>query len=103
MARTTTIETTAFAHCANPRCDGHTQTEVPAVKDTVEHTYIDSGGDMPGVEKSQVHYRFANDDDASCPVCDGPRDLTDQRRVRYENLSGKAQDGLLQYKPPELV
>jgi hypothetical protein len=102
MARTLTEEITGWGHCTNPRCEGHAQTEIPVFKDTVEHTYADSGGDLPGVEKSQVYYRPVNDEDATCPVCEGQRDVTGQKRPVIMPLSGHDQAGLLQYKPPEV-
>lgn len=102
MPRTQTEDITAYAQCVDPRCEGYKQDPVDAVRETVEHTYLDSGGDMPGVEKSQVYVRFADESDTACPTCDRARDISDQRRVVYQPLSGHAQDGLLAYKPPEL-
>lgn len=102
MPRTTPEDIIGQAHCRNPRCVGYSQQEVKAVKETVDHTYADGGGDMPGVEKSMVYFRFADPDDIPCPECRQDREVTDQKRRVYQPLSGHAQDGLLQYKPPEL-
>lgn len=103
MARVSHDKITAFAHCPDPRCPGYSQAEVQAVRDTVDHTYVDSGGDMPGVEKSQVYFDFVDESDAVCPTCSRPRELSDQRRVTYAALSGHSQAGLLNIKPPEVA
>ena len=96
MPRIYEKEITALAHCPNPRCEGYAQREVKAIERTVEHTYVEQGGDMPGVERSMVYLSA----DESCPVCDKTCEITNQRRVHYDNLSGHDPDGLLQYKPP---
>lgn len=98
MPRISEVEITAFAHCPNPRCEGYTQREVPAISRTVEHTYVEKGGDMPGVETSQVYIHPC--DEELCPSCGKTCEITDQRRVRYDNLSGHDPNGLLAYTPP---
>lgn len=103
MPRTHTTEITAWAHCRDPRCPGYTQAEVQGFRDEVEFTYVDNGGDSPGVERSSVYIRFADQTDVPCPECKQTREVTDQKRRVYQPLSGHAQDGLLQYKPPEIA
>lgn len=98
MPRTNTEDITAYAHCPNPRCDGHAQRQVPAQRLTVEHTYVEQGGDMPGIEKSQVYIQA----DVDCIVCGRVCEVTDQERISYAPLSGKDPLGLLTYKPPEI-
>jgi hypothetical protein len=100
MPRVTDQEITGYAHCPDPRCDGYRQEQVPAIRQVVEHTYADSGGDMPGVEKSQVYIRFVDDSQSLCG-CGREREVTDQQRIVYQPLSGHAQDGLLAFKPAE--
>jgi hypothetical protein len=99
MARTSTEQVSALAHCPDPRCEGHTQRQVQALRSTVEHTYVDLGGDSPGVERSQIYLHA----DETCPECGRLCEITDQQRVSYAPLSGKDPNGLLQYKPPELA
>lgn len=101
MPRTLTTEIEAFAHCRDPRCAGYLQEKVKGVREVVEITYVDSGGDMPGVEKSMVYIRFQDETDIDCPTCGQAREVTEQKRRVYQPLSGHAQDGLLQYKPRE--
>lgn len=103
MPRTLTATIDAYAHCPDPRCPGYSQQPVKAVQSTVEHTYVDSGGDMPGVEKSQVYLAFEEQTDETCPDCGRQREVTDQKRKTYGALSGHDPNGLLQIKPPELA
>ena len=102
MPRVQTVEIEAYAHCRNPRCAGYSQEKVKGVRETVEHTYVDSGGDSPGVEKSMVYIKAASADDIACPTCGESREVTEQQRRVYAPLSGHAQDGLLAFKPPEI-
>lgn len=93
-----------YAHCTNARCPGYQQVEVPLVRTVTEHRYVDSGGDMPGIEKSFVRFRFANDADRHCPHCSTKdkkihRDCGDEPRPSYDPLSGKDPMGLLSIKP----
>lgn len=103
MTRTLTETIVGYAHCGDPRCPGYSQQEVAAEKEVVEHTYADGGGDMPGVEKSHVYFRFSDAEDIACPDCGRDREVTDQKRLVYQPLSGHSQNGLLEYKPRELA
>lgn len=98
MPHETTTAASLLAHCADPRCVGNAQTAVRGTRRTVSYTYGDLGGDanMPGIERSMDYLEFADQADAVCPTCQGPRVLTDQRRVSYAPLSGHSPDGLLQ-------
>lgn len=89
----TTID--AWANCNDARCGGHRQQPVQAVRTVVEYTFIDLGGDLPGVERSATQLRFADVTDAQCPVCGEPRMVADQVRPIYANVSGQPQDALL--------
>ncbi len=97
MPRTLEAEVIALAHCPDPRCEGYAQHEVKAIRSTVEHTYVEMGGDMPGVERSNV-YLTAEEE---CVHCGLMCEITDQPRVSYAPLSGKDPAGLLTFKPPE--
>lgn len=84
-----------YAHCSDSRCPGSNQERVDAVKVTTEHTYIENGGDLPFVEKSFEHFRFADEGVRPCPGCGRGREVTGQQRPSYANLSGFDQRGLL--------
>lgn len=99
MATLTTTSVEGFAHCRDPRCAGTEQEPVAAVCHTSEWTYVENGGNMPGVERSTDHLAFADEaTDAPCPVCSSPRELSVQARPHYTPLSGHRQDGLLHVK-----
>lgn len=84
-----------FAHCNNARCPGNAQQPVEAVEVTTEFMYRDNGANAPGVEKSVVELRFADDSVRLCPHCGRSREVTDTPRVVYDNLSGLDPMGLL--------
>ena len=65
------------------------------VEHTTQYTYTESGGDLPGYEKSFTHYTFADEDDALCRHCGSrQREASTQERPSYPT-SQWAQDGLL--------
>lgn len=86
-----------FAHCPEARCPGYSQEPVPAIRKTTEFTFVDSGGDLPGVEKSFVHFSFADEDQLACPSCGRDRELTETPRKTYAPTTGYDQMGLLKY------
>lgn len=86
-----------FAHCPDSRCPGNEPVPVELVRQVTEFSYLDGGGDMPGVEKSVEHYRVADETDARCE-CGRDRDLSAIPRPEYSPLSGFPQDGLLDSK-----
>jgi hypothetical protein len=87
---------TAFAFCPDSRCVGNDVAEVAAIKATTEWQYVDSGGDMPGVERTADHLRFADETaDATCASCGKTRELSATPRPDYPSLTGHRQDGLL--------
>lgn len=87
-----------WAHCADPRCAGNKQEKVQAVRRIVGISYLESGGDMPGIEKSSEHILFADEADGTCGVCGKHREVAAQERPFYPALSGHPQDGLLKIK-----
>lgn len=98
MPTVTVSKVEAFAHCADSRCRGNRQEPVKAVAENISISFLDNGGDMPGEERSMRHLRFAREADASCSVCGGPREVSDQKRPVYANVSGHDQAGLLKFK-----
>jgi hypothetical protein len=85
----------ALASCKNARCPGYKQETVKAVETLTEFSYIDLGGDLPGIERSTTLLRFDDLADAQCPQCGEPRLVADQVRPVYPNISGQPQDALL--------
>jgi hypothetical protein len=85
----------AWASCANGKCAGHKQERVQAIETETQFSYIDLGGDLPGIERSTTVLRFNDLADAQCPHCGEPRFVTDQVRPIYQNISGQPQDYLL--------
>lgn len=79
----------AYAHCANARCPGYAQEAVPAIRQETSRTYQANGGQLPGVENSQVHYRFADEEaNGPCPGCGRMRELSADQRPSYNPISG---------------
>lgn len=101
MPTTTDTPIDGYAHCLNPRCQGYAQEQVKALHRETFYTFADLGGDanMPGYERSTVSYHFADDSEAQCPTCEGPREVTPSPRTQYQNLSGKDPNGLLHILP----
>lgn len=90
----------AFAHCTDARCYGYKQEPVEGIRTTTGYTNTELGG--PGavagghIERSSESVRFADEStDGTCPVCDGPRGISEQTRPEYAHQSGQAQDALL--------
>ena len=77
-----------FAHCVDPRCPGHNQQAVPAIRRETSYTYVERGGDAPGIEQSHVQAVFADEADSVCPACNGQRDISLDPRPQYDPLSG---------------
>lgn len=91
----TESEVDAYAHCGNALCPGYRQEPVRAVKTLVERSYQSGGGDWAFTEGSSEHLRFADEAEIKCPHCDQSRMVTQQKRPRYQPLSGHPQNGLL--------
>jgi hypothetical protein len=93
----TVTETTidGYASCRDARCAGYRQEPVRAIRTLTEFSYVDLGGDVPGIERGTELLRFDDLGDEPCPVCGEPRLVADQVRPVYPNISGVAQDALL--------
>lgn len=85
-----------FAHCTSPRCEGHNQQEVGGIRTETSFSFVENGGDLPGIERSHVYLRFASEEDRPCPHCGRIRDLSEQHRKQYAPASGHDPNGLLQ-------
>lgn len=89
----------AYAHCINFVCPGYAQEEVLGVRTIRSETLGDRGGD--GVlamvtENTWEYLRFSDAEKVSCPHCGRDREISTQARPTYQNLSGFAQNGLLE-------
>jgi hypothetical protein len=80
---------TAQASCTDGRCPGYEQVEVQAVKRLNQWSYVELGGDLPGIERTSSQVFFANEEDTACPFCGKPRIVDDQIRPEYPNMSGQ--------------
>lgn len=98
MATLTTTTVPAFAHCRDPRCPGVEQEPVDATRHLTEWSYVDNGGNLPGVERSTAIFVFADESQAPCPHCGTDREVSAQKRPNLPPLSGHRQDGLLYVK-----
>lgn len=90
----------AFAHCTDARCYGYKQEPVEGIRTTTGYTNFELGGPeaIAGghIERSSESVRFADEaTDGTCPVCEGPRGISEQKRPEYAHQSGQAQDALL--------
>lgn len=89
----------AFAHCINFVCPGYSQEPVKGVK-TVRSANLNSrGGDGAlgmVIENTWEYLRFADPDKVPCPHCSSDREIALQSRPTYQNLSGFAQNGLVE-------
>jgi hypothetical protein len=99
MPTQTVAQVEAYAHCTQPRCPGYREEAVRGVRTEDAYTYAERGGDLPGIESSFVYLTFANEEEIPCPHCGRPRDISPTSRPQYANLSGFAQDGLLDVEP----
>lgn len=98
MPTVTATPVKAYAHCRDARCPGYNQQEVDAVREEASYTFGELGGD--GVfthmqERSSVEWKFADVEDAPCPVCSELREVTGSHRPSYQPLSGHDPLGLL--------
>lgn len=85
----------AQASCRDGRCAGYKQQPVQGIRTVTEFSYVDLGGDIPGIERSVDAVHFSDIEDERCPVCGQPRLIADQVRPVYPNVSGIPQDAIL--------
>lgn len=100
MPTVTETPVKGYAHCRNARCPGYQQEEIDAVREEKSFTFGDGGGDgvfTHMIERSMVAFLFANPEDAPCPSCREPREVSGDPRPSYQPLSGHDPMGLLQF------
>lgn len=88
MPTTVVTPCDALAHCRDSFCPGEVQEPVGGNREEVSFRFTELGGDAPGYERSNVHVRFANEADIPCPHCGQDREITEQKRPRYETSVG---------------
>lgn len=98
MPTVTQTPVEAFAHCPNAQCLGYQQQPVQGVRTTTAWTYLDHGGDMPGLESSSDQVWFADEAHVPCSHCEQPRAISEQKRPEYPNISGHDPMGLYEFK-----
>lgn len=83
---------TGLAFCPDPRCPGYEQVDAAVRVDDVRWTYVENGGDLPGIEKSNLHETFALEEGEEwphCPHCGKRMEATTQERPVYAMVSGQ--------------
>jgi hypothetical protein len=91
MPTITEAPISAWAHCSDVGCPASAQEPVEGIHRLVAETIGERGGDgifASLVEKSTPYVLFANPDDAVCPECGGPREITDQKRESHGTAFG---------------
>lgn len=86
-----------YAHCTDSRCPGNAQEPVDLTKTVTATTYLELGGDLPHVERTHERVWFADEAAATCGVCSGPREPSEQKRPEYQMVHGN-QGALLENK-----
>lgn len=101
MPTVTVSRITGYKTCARKRvkgqlCPGYESHPAELDEEEVAWTFLELGGDMPGVERSQIHHRAATPGvDDACDFCGGPVNLSAEPRPLYENISGVDPDEIL--------
>jgi hypothetical protein len=84
-----------YVSCRDGRCPGYKQEPCQVKVTETQFSYMDLGGDIPGIERSTYVWTFADEDDIPCPHCGQPRMCSEQERPIYPNVSGVPQDAIL--------
>jgi hypothetical protein len=92
MSISTETPVQALAFCLDATCPGNAQEPVDGILNVTEHTFLDGGGDLgPFVERSMEYLRFADEDHATCTVCHGRREISQQVRPVYPKVGNPNQ------------
>jgi hypothetical protein len=73
-----------YVHCYNQAClryhnpqvNLEHERKVPGIREEISYTYIDRGGDMPGVENTHVNWLVVDETDSRCPDCGDPLNIS---------------------------
>jgi hypothetical protein len=88
----TVVENTVrgFASCADPLCPGYEQEQVDVVRREQQFSYLELGGDLPGIERSVISApAFVDAADATCGHCGRDRFASLESRPEYPRSSGQ--------------
>jgi hypothetical protein len=92
MSISTETPVRALGFCLDATCPGNAQEPADGVLNVTTHTFLDGGGDLgPFVERSMEYLRFANEEDATCTVCGGHREISQQVRPVYPKVGNPNQ------------
>ena len=79
-----------FLSCVDPTCPGYEQQPVDVIRERIELSYAELGGDgsLPStaIERESVYIRQT---DKPCEHCGKPVILSDQERPEYPRISGQ--------------
>lgn len=90
MPTVTELVVEGFANCIDGRCPGYLQERVGVVRRTQEFSFVELGGDLPGVERSMIDVAgFADERDVPCPHCGQARIASLEQRPEYPQTSGQ--------------
>lgn len=73
-----------YVHCYNQACVKYHnlqvnldfERKVPGIREETSYTYVDRGGDMPGVENTHVVWHVQDPADATCDGCGGAMNIS---------------------------
>jgi hypothetical protein len=73
-----------YVHCYNAACvkyhnlqeNLNFERKVPGIREETQYTYVDRGGDMPGIENTHVAWHVQNPDDVMCDACGMPTNIS---------------------------
>ena len=92
MPTTTVTVVEGLAFCPDPRCPGYEQVPAAVRVTHAEWSYIELGGDLPGIERAMDYETFAlqdGEDIPSCQHCGTRMEATTQVRPEYARVSGQ--------------
>lgn len=73
-----------YVHCYNGACPNYHnlqanldfERKVPGIREETQYTYVDRGGDMPGIENTHVSWHVQDEADAKCSECGDPVNIS---------------------------
>lgn len=79
-----------YASCADALCPGYAQEEVDVRRREQQFSYLELGGDLPGIERSVITAPgFVNPGDVTCSHCGKDRFASLEARPEYARASGQ--------------
>lgn len=79
-----------YGSCSDSLCPGYAQRPAQILKRETSFSYVELGGDLPGIERSTIMEQFADiEADGTCELCGAPRIASLETRPEYPNTSGQ--------------